>query len=197
MFTILLLLALPIHAKAQNAKQLMFSKEMEATTKEFFPIFCQQEMPQIIKSIENCYQQVMSDDSKIRIGTCLIADGYVEMVTKANRKEQTYSKELTDFINQYNQRQEFYFHKLLKDQYKNLDDYYYDIKIYIAAFSYRIKYSYTINELLANPDIDWIVSNSTNSPEAKKVVISALKNTTQEKCKHNIFYYYAKNTKIP
>jgi len=57
--------------------------------------------------------------------------------------------------------------------------------------------SYTINYLSANPDIGWITNVVTPDPKSKKILLSSLKDKVQKNCKHNNFYYYAKDTHIP
>jgi len=192
-----LMLIFPTYSHAQNAKQFMFSDGIERITTKFFPIVCEQDMPQIIDSIKKCYTNTFSANPDLPLGACLFADGYVSMVAKANKKGVTYPKEITDYINKYDERQKIFYEKLYNAHYNNIEDYNRDITNYIIALSYRMSISYTINYLSANPDIGWITNVVTPDPKSKKILLSSLKDKVQKNCKHNNFYYYAKDTHIP
>lgn len=194
----LLSIAFPIHAKAQTAKQLMFSDEIEKVSKHFYPVFCRKEMPQIIDSVKDCYKNAFSSDFEMNIAACLVVDEYIIRVAKANKQRTTYSKETTNFIDQFNQRRLFYFQTFFNKISKNFDSYNQNISTLTTALSYQIHILFTIEDLYSNPDIEWIARSSSNDPKTRETLLSVLKSDLEEKkCKHGNFYYYAKDTDIP
>lgn len=92
----------PTTAIAQNSKE-----QINQIAEQFFPIVCKKELPDAINFIKECYQQTLKNNKHIE--KCLIIDRYVINIAKHNKDlSKIYSKQINDFINDYDKRLNYY-----------------------------------------------------------------------------------------
>lgn len=113
----LLILTFPVCSKAQVSKE-----QINQIAEQFFPIVCKKELPDAINFIKECYQQTSKDNKHIE--KCLIVDRYVINIAKHNKElSEIYSKQITDFINDYNKRLSHYFSIITELKSNNFNKY--------------------------------------------------------------------------